>query len=268
MSRRRANLIIARARAQRQVVEHILPVMRSQYQKLTRFLRRQNLRKRLQKIQVPDNIYAAGSGQAVAMYRTQELMKAPSPPQSQDDWAQWKRALLLALLLGLFDGVDDIGSVENEAWTSRGYDPLTFDGQQIVDDYQMRIGRNLSDLGDATAAGVNTIISDWYMGDEPFSALIERLDQLFNEARAQTIADTEVGNVTAQIFLQEMLSHGWSEWYWDAMGENPCQSPLTIKGMTYEGCLDLHGRVFKRGDPMPPDAAHPNCQCVPTPKIA
>ena len=240
-------------------------MMRSQYKRLERFLRRANLRKRLTRIKYPDE---PENIRDVAFYKVQELFKAPSPPKSgTSEWDNFKKALLIALLLGLFGSVDDLGAVENEIWQSRGFDPLTFDPEQIIQDYQLRTGRNLAEMGDYTLTQVQAIISDWYMTDEPFTDLLDDLDRLFNESRAESIAVTEVGNVTSQIFLQEMISHGWTSWYWNALGEDPCTKPLTVNGQTYDGCLDLHGRKFKRGDDMPPDAAHPACRCQPTPEL-
>jgi hypothetical protein len=272
MTQRRAKLRAAKRKAAEQVKAKILPVMRRQYKRLERFLRRANLRKRLQKIKVPadyeflDTMVDIRSGKAAALYKVNQLFKAPSPPKSDTkEWDDFKKALLITLLLGLFAGVDDIGNVENEIWASRGYDPLTFDPQQVVEDYQLRTGRNLSDIGGDTLIAVQEIISNWYIGDEPFPALMDDLDRLFDESRANMIASTEVGNLTSQIFWQEMASNGWSEWYWDALGENPCTKPIQILANVYDGCLDLNGRRFKIGTPMPPDAAHPNCECLPMP---
>lgn len=265
LTSRRKKLWDAQDAAALRVKARILPVMRSQYKRLERFLRRANLRKRLTKIKYPDE---PENIRDVAFYKVQELFKAPSPPKSgTGEWDNFKKALLIALLLGLFGSVDDLGAVENEIWQSRGFDPLTFDPEQIIQDYQLRTGRNLAEMGDYTLTQVQTIISDWYMTDESFTDLLDDLDRLFNESRAESIAVTEVGNVTSQIFLQEMISHGWTSWYWNALGENPCTHPIIINGVSYEGCLDLHGRKFKRGDPMPPDAAHPNCFCLPTPAL-
>jgi hypothetical protein len=269
LTQRRQKLKAAKKKAAERVKAKILPVMRSQYKRLERFLRRSNLRKRLNKIKVPDPENLNITVDMVALYKVEQLFKAPSPPKSdKDEWDTWKKALLIALLLGLFASVDDIGQVENDIWESRGYDPLTFDPQQIIEDYQMRIGRNLDDIGSDTLARVQSAIADWYMGEESLPELLDDLDRFFDEARAEAIAATEVGNMTSQIFLQEMLSNGWTEWYWDALGENPCTKPIQLLNQIYDGCLDLNGRKFKVGTPMPPDAAHPNCQCIPMPADA
>ena len=257
LSRRRAHLLEVKQQAAARVKAKILPVLRSQYKRLERFLRRSNLRKRLTKIHAPAGMENA---QDAALFKVQELMKAPSPPKSdKSEWDTWKKALLLALLLGLYDGVDDIGAAENEVWVSRGHQDLTFSPDQVVQDYQLRNGRTLDQIGDGTLIAVQQAISSWYMGEAPFPDLLAELDRLFSDARAEAIAQTEIGNVTSQIFMQEMISHGWSEWIWDAMGEDPCQQLLVIQGVAYDGCLDLNGRKFKIGHPMPPDAAHPNC---------
>jgi hypothetical protein len=274
MTQRRQKLKAAKKKAAERVKAKILPVMRSQYKRLERFLRRSNLRKRLNKIKVTEEVANTwktvdDADQSIGLYKVKELFKAPSPPKSdKDEWETWKKALLIALLLGLFASVDDIGQVENDIWESRGYDPLTFDPQQIIEDYQMRIGRNLDDIGSDTLVRVQSAIADWYMGEESLPELLDDLDRFFDEARAEAIAATEVGNMTSQIFLQEMLSNGWTSWYWDALGEDPCTRPIQLLNQIYDGCLDLNGRKFKVGTPMPPDAAHPHCQCIPMPADA
>jgi hypothetical protein len=200
-----------------------------------------------------------------SQYRVQELLKQ-SNTSGTKEWEEWKKKLLLALLLGLFSAVDYLADVENEIWESRGYDNLTYDAASIVEDYQRRTGLPLTGIAEATLIAVERIIAGWYDSEEPFPELIHQLDRYFNDVRIETIAATETGNIIAQMVIQQMVASGDREWYWDAMGENPCHGELAIKGVIWKGCSELNGHLFPLGDPMPPDAAHPNCQCLPTPR--
>jgi hypothetical protein len=264
LTQRRQMIARARLSAIAKVKKEITPVFKSQYKRLERFLRRANLKKKLQKIKVPDGM---GDPLQAAQFKVSELFKAPSPPASdRDEWETWKKVLIAALLLGMLGAIDDFAEVENNVWVSRGQDPLTYDNQQILDDLQRRIGRDFSDIADATMLAVELIITRWYIADEPFTDLLTKLERYFTDSRINTVADTEAGDALSQVIFQAMTSYGVSEWYWDHFGEDdPCTNPIVILGRTYEGCNELNGKTFRLGDPMPPDAAHPNCHCLPTP---
>lgn len=189
---------------------------------------------------------------------------AGSPTENEEEWNAWKKALLIALLLGLFQATDDLAEVENLFWLSRGQDELTYDAETLILAYQLRTGRPLESIALATFVAIERLIREWYVSDDTFPQLLVQLNRYFNDVRIKTIARHEVGNLLSQMVAQQMVSYGLKNWYWDAMGENPCKNDIHIKGITYEGCSDLNGRHFILGDPMPPDAAHVGCQCLPT----
>lgn len=192
------------------------------------------------------------------------FQSAGSPTENEEEWNAWKKALLIALLLGLFQATEDLAEVENLFWLSRGREELTYDAETLILAYQLRTGRPLESIALATFLAIERLIREWYVSEDTFSQLLTQLNRYFNETRIQTIAKTEVGNLLAQMVAQQMVSYGLNNWYWDAMGEDPCKNDIHIRGIIYEGCSDLNGRHFVLGDPMPPDAAHPNCQCLPT----
>jgi SPP1 gp7 family putative phage head morphogenesis protein len=180
----------------------------------------------------------------------------PPPPQPKDDsWDAWKAALIIALLAALGNSADDIGGVESSVWESRGYGSLQFNPDQVVQDYQDRIGRNISNIPDDTLAGVQAAIAAWYTSDAPFSDLVDELGKWFDEARAGLIARTEVGNLTSQITLEAMKFFGFTDWIWDAI----------LDDRTCDFCTEQHGQTFHAGDPMPPEAAHISCRCEAVP---
>lgn len=187
-----------------------------------------------------------------------------SPTTNEEEWNAWKKALLIALLLGLFQATEDLAEVENLFWLSRGRDELTYDAETLILAYQLRTGRPLESIALATFVAIERLIREWYVSDDTFPQLLAQLNRYFNDVRIKTIARHEVGNLLSQMVAQQMVSYGLKNWYWDAMGENPCKNDIHIKGITYEGCSDLNGRHFILGDPMPPDAAHVGCQCLPT----
>ena len=301
MTTRRNMLNEARDRNAKKVAAAILPIFQKQYRRLQRVIRKGgNLRKAMGKIDVPEieqavippdeqlavvwpkvegaiayKVYQQEDIDRDAFYRAAVLLKidpppafkSPPPQPKDDSWDAWKAALIIALLAALGDSADDIGGVESDVWESRGYAPLQFDPDQAVQDYQSRIGRNISNIADDTLTGVQAAIAAWYTSGAPFSDLVDDLEKWFDADRAGLIGRTEVGNLTSQITLEAMKFYGFTDWIWDAMGENPCSSELIIDGNSYEGCQELNGMKFPAGASMPPDAAHPNCQCRATPIV-
>lgn len=133
--------------------------------------------------------------------------------------------------------------------------------------YQLRTGERIDAVALVTMVAVERIIAEWYSAEEAFPKLITDLKRYFGDTRVDTLSRTLVGDLHAQMIIQQMQSYGLTEWYWDHKGEDvPCTNPITMLGKTYAGCKELNGKVFRLGDPMPPDAAHPNCHCLPTPE--
>lgn len=251
MTQRRSMKLAARDKAIRHVVDTILPDMQWQYRVLKRELRRANLRKTIRKIAVPASI---SDTRAAALYKVEVMLLKQSTPEQEDKgtWQKWVAAFLLLLTGSLLWSADELGNVENDVWVSRGLQPVVFDAQSLVNDYQSRIGRQISEIGPDTLQGVQQTIADWYLSDATFSDLVNRLGRYFDEQRAMLIARTEVGNLDSQVSLATMRAYGITRWRWDALGPNPC-----------DFCLPRNGLWFSIAEPMPPDAAHPGCYCLP-----
>lgn len=266
LTERRALLMKAREDAELEVARHIAPVFKKQFKKLERFLRRSNLRKRIEKMEFPtsprknpDDLMP--SKQEIADMKTQAFFKQEgSPTSNEEEWEKWKDELTVALLLGLFLAINEIGRVENKIMVSRGREELTFDAEALILAYQLRTGERIDMASLVTMAAVERIISEWFVSENDFSNLIGSLKRYFNDTRIDTLSRTLVGDLHAQMIIQQMNSYGLTTWYWDHKGEDiPCISPITMLGKTYHGCKGLNGKVFRLGDPMPPNAAHPNC---------
>src|SRR5258707_9514822 len=229
LTQRRNMLNATRERAQAGVVRTILPIMRRQYKHVTNNLRRGgNLRKTMGKIAVPES-FRIMMAQDVSFYKAAVIMKVDPfppfqpppamPPQRDESWDSFKAALVASLLLSLGDGAEEIGSVENDVYTSRGYSPLQFDPDLSVQAYQDRIGRKIVNIPEDTMAGVQGAVATWYQNDEPFQGLMDDLGQWFDEGRAELIARQEVGNLMSQITMDAMGFYGFSHLFLAATGE-------------------------------------------------
>jgi len=265
-------LMKAREDAEAEVARQIAPVFKKQFKRLERFLRRSNLRKRIEKMEVPEVLLPADmssiSREGMAILKVGVFFKQEDAPTSnEEEWENWKEELTVAILLGLFLAVNTLGTIENKIMTSRGRDELTFDAEALILAYQLRTGNRIDAAALVTMAAVERIIANWFVSEDDFSSLITSLKRYFNDSRVDTITRTMIGDLHAQMIIQQMSSYGLTTWYWDHKGEDiPCTNPITMVGKTYAGCKELNGKVFRLGDPMPPNASHPSCHCLPSPE--
>lgn len=260
-------LMKAREDAEAEVARQIAPVFKKQFKRLERFLRRSNLRKRIEKMGIPPE-FQSDDALENSLHKVGVFFKQDDAPTSnEEEWEKWKEELTLALLLALTLAINTIGVVENRIMTSRGRDELTFDAEALILAYQLRTGERIDAAALVTMAAVERIIANWFISEDEFSDLITSLRRYFNDTRVDTLSRTLIGDLHAQMIIQQMTSYGLDTWYWDHKGEDiPCTNPITMLGVTYNGCKELNGKTFRLGDPMPPHAAHPNCHCLPTPE--
>lgn len=260
-------LMKAREDAEAEVARQIAPVFKKQFKRLERFLRRSNLRKRIEKMEVPPEFQSEDALEN-AIHKVGVFFKQEDAPTSnEEEWEKWKEELTVAILLGLFLAVNTLGTIENKIMTSRGRDELTFDAEALILAYQLRTGNRIDAAALVTMAAVERIIANWFVSEDDFSSLITSLKRYFNDSRVDTITRTMIGDLHAQMIIQQMSSYGLTTWYWDHKGEDiPCTNPITMVGKTYAGCKELNGKVFRLGDPMPPNASRPSCHCLPSPE--
>jgi hypothetical protein len=271
LSERRSRIIATKKKELEKVRAAIEPVLEERRKWLSRELRGGgNLRKRLTKIQAPTKL---SSGEA-ALYKVKRLLpvagnppKNPPPvnqPHNLNEDHKWRDRFIAALIAALLLAGASFVDLENLIWTSRGMPNVDVDVEAAVRAYQDRIGRRISNIADDTMLDVQKAISDWYVSGEDFSSLMKKLETIFGPKRAERIARQEINNLNSQIALEFMRKYGVEDWVWDAMGENPCMQELYISGHSYAGCRELNGKRFSVGAPMPPDAAHVNCECIPS----
>ncbi len=262
-TQRRNKIITARGKAEEEVALALAPVFRSQHKKLERFLRKANLKKRMNKITtvaIVDNPNI--SMDEISSIKAVAIMKADMGPS---DWEEWRRVAMVAMAAALAGIVAAMLNIENEMLLSRGLTPIELTVPELIAAYEQYTNSSFGDALDSTMRGIERELAQWYAMEEPFPMLMTRMNKWFDRNRIELIAQMVVGRIINQATLKTMRVNGWSQWYWDATGEKPCSVPLAINGQQYEGCIDLHGRKFSIGDPMPPDAAHAHCHCLPSP---
>jgi len=219
-----------RIAAEKKITQLVVDQLQSRFRSLKRELRKGNFRKRMRKFTKAD-----------------PLPGAIQPGNT--GWNDWIDVFTEELILALMDGADKVGSIENVIWMSRGYPQFIVDLQMVIDRYQARTGRQIKNIAEATRDNTLQAISDWFNTDAGLPTLIENLEEYFDEPRATLIATTEMGYVASEVADEQMGEYGITKFIWDSFDD----------WLTCEQCSELDGQVFDRGEPMPPEASHPNC---------
>ena len=233
-----------RAAAEAKVAKVVYDQLQSRFRSLKRELRKGNLRKRLKKFYKSQALAKAGQDQPPA----DPLQNPGMDPQA---WQDWMDSFVDTLVEALEDGADEVGTVESEIWTERGYPKYTVTPQMVIDNYMARYGRQITDISDDTRDAVINTVEEWYNTNEGLPSLISSLTQHFDMTRAELIAATEMGYVSSEISYEMMIDFGINKWIWDAFDD----------WITCPLCESLNGQVFNVEDKMPPDASHPRCRC-------
>lgn len=172
-------------------------------------------------------------------------------------WEYFKKRLRAKLTTALQDGTVSLAQVHN-AWSQSqagvGYEPLEIEPAQLVDSLQDQIGEQIDNITDETRRKVSRRVADWYnTPDKTLGDLVDELTPYFGEKRAHAVATTETTWLNSEVTRDRMEKLDIEEWWWDTARDE----------ITCRECREKHGKVFKRGDPMPPRASHPHCRCEP-----
>ena len=154
-------------------------------------------------------------------------------------WEDWEREFEQALLAAFEQGAETFGGVE-AAWYANAGRQVTFSSQAILQ-----------------TAGVGERIQAWYATDAGLPELVEVLQKEFSASRARLIAITETTFMASSTADYMMVQAGLDRWTWQTRKDD----------IVCDYCFGMHGTVWTRRDPAPPDASHPGCRCGKAPLI-
>lgn len=164
-------------------------------------------------------------------------------------WPAWITSLTGVIKDALALTVQDLYGVEIDYWSDKGQPLKTITPQDIIDAYEVRVGRQIAGIADTTKRKTLDAITDWYNSDGTTDDLIEKLKYWYSEERAAAIANTETAFVASQVSYNTMESLGIEKFNID-IGANGCR----------EICLPkTRGNPYMLGAPMPP--FHTHCDC-------
>lgn len=178
---RQARIKRAYAQAEPVMTALVAQSLDRQYKALKRDLRRGNLHKRLSKA-------------------------APSLPDdlAKGIWPDWIKSFAQGIKDALGNFVQALQNIEVVYWDSYGkvFDPTA--PASVIDAYEARVGRQIVDIAESVKNDALTEIAKWYDSGQPFSDLLTSLGQYFSEARAETIARTELSFLQSQVARNAM----------------------------------------------------------------
>lgn len=176
--------------------------------------------------------------------------------------------------------VDELQEIVTESFKKGGSRVLTEDGDSLSVAFDVKPERiidqlkgqeiYLKNLGENAREKTRDII---VKGAEEGKSIGEMQDEILNgvedmtEARAETIARSEVVKASSEGTDEAMEQAGIDEVVWDAtINRQTCDKgsfSVTVNGTEYTSCRELNGVEFDRGSaPKPVSSSHPNCRCA------
>ena len=192
-----------------------------------------------------------------------------------DLWALFRQRLQNRLLRMLWDGAITLAALEADHLTGILGEPIQLVPEEIADSLEGGIAALIKNVEEAIRRESGHLIVQWYnMPGRTLGDLVGDLTGMpgspFGPARAKNIAVTEVTRLNAAVQDHIAGELGIQEWDWLTMrDQSVCVRPLIgPDGGKYLGCRQLHGKVFRIGQRMPPEGSHIGCRCVPRLRIA
>lgn len=168
-------------------------------------------------------------------------------------WDEFRDRLETRVTEAMQSGAVTLAGIQNvyqQHLAGASYQGAEIVPNELVEAHKAQIGYRIKNITEKTKSNVARRVSDWYNTPETtMGDLVEDLQPTFGEARARSIAITETTWLNSRVIETRMEKLGITEWWWQTMRDE----------IVCRKCAAKHGKVFKRGDPMPPDDTHPNC---------
>lgn len=190
---------------------------------------------------------------------------------SGDLWEEFRRRMHSSVMRAIVFGAIEIFNINRDFYSTVA--PIEFSSDNFARLIEPEIGERIVNIESTLKREVGRKVVGWYNSPgTTMQSLINQLkENVFTDARARMIAQTEVTHLNSRVHENIANQIGATEWWWSTRNDQlVCKRPLPgPDGRGYKGCRELHGKVFKIGQLMPPYASHPNCRCTPiiiTPK--
>ena len=147
---------------------------------------------------------------------------------------------------------------------ARGVTPFEYNYDAWLESYSDSLALMVTKVTETTQKYIGERITRWFQTPgETVQTVVDDLKTLFEPYRAQAIAQTEITSLNSRMQTGLAETLGIENWAWATRRDSlVCQRRLVgPDGNIYNGCRELHGKVFTLKDRMPPDGSHISCRC-------
>jgi hypothetical protein len=149
--------------------------------------------------------------------------------------------------------VDPANEMELAFWQRNGYPIPSGVADSVAETFQSE--RNWARIASVTLNHTVNGILQWDAAEGLTRRDLDaHLAYWYSQNRARNIASNETTALNSILTKEYMQRLGLRRWIW---WTTPPEWTIC------KFCRDRHGVIFDITDPMPPDAAHPRCKCVP-----
>lgn len=142
---------------------------------------------------------------------------------------------------------------------------ITFDSELFSQGIESELGERIVMVEQSLKRTVGRKIVAWYNSpNTTMESVVNQLQEKFGVNRAKLISQNEITYLHSRVQEETAVKIGVETWWWSTRRDQiVCKKPLTgPDGYTYQGCRELHGKIFTIGQPMPPGGSHIGCRCT------
>lgn len=179
----------------------------------------------------------------------------------ENPWDAFRTNMQHRLLEEIRAGVVDIFAISQAILTEN---PVDIDFEDFARSFESQIGQRITKVEQSIKDEVGHKIVDWYnRPGSKYGDIVGELSDTFGVERAARIAQNEITSLDSAVQEKLMDALGLDDWAWDTKRDQlVCTKKLKgPDGFLYEGCRGLHGKIFHRNDPKPPNGSHIGCRC-------
>ncbi len=177
-----------------------------------------------------------------------------------DFWELFKIRLQAKILSALESGVITLAQLQQLEPDK----PFNLDTAEIAKGMEAEVGERVTNITNDLKRKVGQNVMAWYnTPGMTVRDLNNRLAVNFSPSRAKLIAQTEITILDSAVQDAVAEKMGYTNWWWMTMRDQLVCTRKMIgpDGQKYNGCRELHGKIFTRGQWRPPKGSHPGCRC-------
>ena len=185
--------------------------------------------------------------------------------ENHEVWERFEQRLHSRMIDLVADGTISLLALE-EAMAKQSLPgvPFEFNYQTVLNAIEPELARRIRRVRVNTQRQVAARINQFFATPgETVESVVRDLAHEFGRSRAANIAQNEITSANSKIQQHVASALGVTTWWWQTKRDSlVCRQKLRgPDGALYNGCRELHGKIFRIDQPMPPDGSHISCRC-------